>query len=59
VRGEENSFNVLRIDKPRIDIQRFAWNRDHKLFVAGVTDAFVLTPGGWVRVPEERVLRAG
>ncbi len=59
VRGERNSFNVIRIDRPRIDIQRFEWVGQRRLFVASVTDAFLRTPGGWVRMPEERVLRAG
>src|ERR1044072_2819066 len=31
-RGEENSFNFIRVEKAKIEIDRYAWNDDHKTF---------------------------
>jgi 3',5'-cyclic AMP phosphodiesterase CpdA len=59
IRGEENSFNVIRAGRRRIDIQRFSWNAERGLFAAALTDAFARTGSGWVRVPAEKALRAG
>lgn len=59
VRGEVNSFNVVRVQPDRVDIQRFIWHRARRLFEAALTDAFLRVDGTWTRVPEERVLRAG
>lgn len=59
VRGEPNSFNVLRLHGHRIDIQRFSWVLGRGLFEAALSDAFVRAAGGWERVPAEHVLRAG
>lgn len=33
-RGEANSFNVIRIDSSRIDVERFEWQTDAKIFAA-------------------------
>ncbi|HWR50536.1 MAG TPA: metallophosphoesterase [Bryobacteraceae bacterium] len=59
VRGEPNSFNVLRLHGNRIDIQRCSWIPDRMLFEVALTDAFVRATGGWERVPAEQLLRAG
>ncbi len=59
VRGEVNSFNVVRVQPGRIDIQRFTWRPGRRLFEGALTDAFLRVDGTWTRVPEERALRAG
>ena len=44
-RGEANSFNVLRIERGRIDIERFAWTgRD---FTVASRASFSRAAGGW------------
>lgn len=59
VRGEPNSFNVIRIDRDRIDIQHFSWDLRHRLFVGALTDVFARVAGDWRRIPELQALRAG
>lgn len=59
VRGEPNSFNVIRIERNRIQIQHFSWDMRHHLFIGALTDAFARVAGDWKRIPEQRVLRVG
>jgi len=47
-RGEEPSFNVLRIERPRISVERFVWNRARQ-FVAVGASAYQHSPHGWTR----------
>ncbi len=47
-RGEENSFNVVRVDKPRIAVERFAWSSERGEFVLISTEDFRHTAEGWV-----------
>ncbi|MGH8468300.1 MAG: metallophosphoesterase family protein [Gammaproteobacteria bacterium] len=49
VRGERNSFNVLRIERPRIDVSRHSWEPDCTAFVAARSEQFTRTPAGWAR----------
>jgi 3',5'-cyclic AMP phosphodiesterase CpdA len=49
-RGEENSFNLIRIDKPDIEIDRYVWNPQAETFAVSLTERFQLTPDGWVRI---------
>jgi len=46
-RGEENSFNVVRIDRPHIEVQRFEWKSEHEHFELTTTEQFRHTPDGW------------
>jgi 3',5'-cyclic AMP phosphodiesterase CpdA len=46
-RGEANSFNVLRIDAPRVRIERFAWNGAQ--FALAAAQEFEHRPAGWQR----------
>ena len=48
-RGEENSFNVVRIDRPNIAVERFEWQPAHERFGLTTTERFGHTPDGWVR----------
>jgi 3',5'-cyclic AMP phosphodiesterase CpdA len=47
VRGEANSFNVLRVDTDHVRVERLAWNEGTTTF--GITDAvaFRRTTQGW------------
>ncbi|MGH8512185.1 MAG: hypothetical protein ACREU8_12620, partial [Gammaproteobacteria bacterium] len=48
VRGEPNSFNVLRIERPHIDVSRHSWEPGTG-FVAARSERFTRTPIGWAR----------
>jgi 3',5'-cyclic AMP phosphodiesterase CpdA len=50
VRGEENSFNVIRIDRPHIAVERFEWQPERGEFGLAMTERFRHTPDGWSRV---------
>ena len=47
-RGEQPSFNVLRIERPRISVERLVWDPDHRAFAATTASHFVHTDGGWL-----------
>jgi 3',5'-cyclic AMP phosphodiesterase CpdA len=47
VRGEANSFNVLRIDHPRVRVERHAWNG--REFAPADAAAYEHGPEGWRR----------
>lgn len=49
-RGEENSFNLVRIDRPHIAVERFAWQADRGEFGLMTTERFRHTPDGWTRL---------
>jgi 3',5'-cyclic AMP phosphodiesterase CpdA len=53
-RGESNSFNVIRIEAPRIDVERFAWQADAGTFVSVALAHFERGPGGWQRFDAKR-----
>ena len=48
-RGEENSFNVVRIDRPNIAVERFEWLPDSRGFALVSTERFHHTLAGWIR----------
>ena len=47
-RGEENSFNVLRIERPQIAVERFEWQPLHREFGLATCERFRHTSDGWV-----------
>ncbi|MFY9585161.1 MAG: metallophosphoesterase [Candidatus Acidiferrales bacterium] len=55
-RGELNSFNVIRIARPRVSIECLTWNRELGSFAVSVTDHFQHMPDGWSRIPENEGL---
>lgn len=48
-RGEENSFNLIRIEKPVLIVERFVWQAENSRFVVGEIHSFRQTENGWVR----------
>jgi 3',5'-cyclic AMP phosphodiesterase CpdA len=52
-RGEANSFNVLLIKRPYINVQRHAWQPAQKTFTLASSEHFRHTPTGWVRLSDE------
>jgi 3',5'-cyclic AMP phosphodiesterase CpdA len=52
-RGEANSFNLLRLKHPYINVQRFAWRATEQQFTLASSEHFRHTPDGWVRLSDE------
>ncbi len=48
-RGEPNSFNVLRLSRPRITIERHTWEMKQQTFHESWSETFQHTPEGWIR----------
>ena len=46
-RGEVNSFNVVRLDRPRITVERRTWDAAHGTFLTSWSGAFERTSSGW------------
>ena len=47
-RGEENSFNVLRIRDDEITVERMSWREDAKAFAPKATERFVRDGACWI-----------
>ena len=47
-RGEANSFNVLRLARPEISVDRYTWDDERQEFQVSSTSRFRHTPTGWV-----------
>jgi 3',5'-cyclic AMP phosphodiesterase CpdA len=52
LRGEINSFNVLRVDRPHIVVERWEWNDARLAFAKASARAFRHTEHGWI--PDEQ-----
>jgi len=52
-RGEANSFNVIRLKHPHIQVERHVWQAEAGRFAAANAETFRRTPEGWERLPEE------
>jgi len=52
-RGETNSFNVIRVKHPFINVERLSWQPERAAFAPSSTEHFKHTPEGWTRVPDE------
>jgi 3',5'-cyclic AMP phosphodiesterase CpdA len=46
-RGEVNSFNVLRLARPHITVERYTWSEPDGTFVASSNATFAHAPDGW------------
>lgn len=51
-RGEANSFNVIRVHRPNITIERMDWRPSETVFVIGGTERFLEGNDGWMRLPD-------
>ncbi len=49
-RGEPNSFNVLRVERPQISVERFVWQPLERHFAPAAVETFQRTDQGWERV---------
>ena len=46
-RGEANSFNVLRLQRPMITVERRTWDDNEQTFVQSAPRRFAHSDGGW------------
>jgi 3',5'-cyclic AMP phosphodiesterase CpdA len=53
VRGEMNSFNLIRLKHPHVNVVRYAFRPEQKTFAPASSEHFQHTPDGWARVPDE------
>jgi 3',5'-cyclic AMP phosphodiesterase CpdA len=49
-RGECNSFNVIRIEAPRIEVERLEWQRDAGIFLITAATHYERTGRSWQRM---------
>jgi 3',5'-cyclic AMP phosphodiesterase CpdA len=56
LRGEPNSFNVLRVNRPDISVARHTWDEARQLFVADTPRTFRHTEEGWIEAAAGRPL---
>jgi 3',5'-cyclic AMP phosphodiesterase CpdA len=52
-RGAGNSFNVLRIERSALSVEKVAWHPQRRTFAVATTDRFRRIPTGWVPSAEE------
>ena len=50
---EPNSFNVIRVDRPRMDVARYSWASGRAAFLLAENRGFVHSPSGWRPAPPE------
>lgn len=48
-RGEEPSFNVLRIERPRIAVERMVWSAERTQFALAGESQYRLGEAGWIK----------
>jgi 3',5'-cyclic AMP phosphodiesterase CpdA len=54
LRGAANSFNLIRVERPHVSVERLNWNRERDSFALAAIDEFQLTPDGWARISGDR-----
>jgi 3',5'-cyclic AMP phosphodiesterase CpdA len=46
-RGEQPSFNVLRVHRPEMSVSRYSWDADRGVFIAGPPSSYAHGAAGW------------
>lgn len=49
-RGEANSFNLIRVDRPRITVDRLEWQPERTDFAVAMSEEFSHSAEGWTRI---------
>ncbi len=52
-RGETNSFNLLRVNHPYVEVERYSWQTQTNRFAPASAEHFQHTDGGWKRLSDE------
>lgn len=50
-RGEANSFNIIRIEPGKIEVERIAWTPEHREFRSAASGAYIRGKEGWIQKP--------
>ncbi|MHB8735353.1 MAG: metallophosphoesterase family protein [Terriglobales bacterium] len=50
-RGELNSFNLIRVDRPMLDVERWTWDPERGVFAPVRNELFRRMSHGWSRIP--------
>jgi 3',5'-cyclic AMP phosphodiesterase CpdA len=53
VRGELNSFNLIRVKHPHVNVVRYSFKPEQKTFAPASSEHFQHTPDGWARLSDE------
>ncbi|MDT7543685.1 MAG: hypothetical protein QOE33_3589 [Acidobacteriota bacterium] len=53
VRGELNSFNLIRVKRPHVNVVRYTFKPEQKIFAPASSEHFQHTPQGWQRLSDE------
>ena len=48
-RGEQPSFNVLRLHRPEIAVERLVWNPERAMFTETAASVYRHTDKGWMK----------
>ena len=48
-RGEDNSFNVIRIDRQNLTVERLSWQTEKAFFATTEIQQFCQTENGWIK----------
>ena len=56
-RGESNSFNVIRIDRPYLVVELFTWRPEQKSFALSSSERFQYLSGGWSPISNDDPVR--
>jgi 3',5'-cyclic AMP phosphodiesterase CpdA len=51
--GESNSFNLVRLKHPYIQVERRTWDAEARAFRPGLAETFMHAPEGWARLTDE------
>jgi hypothetical protein len=46
-RGEQSSFNVVRLARPDVTVDRYSWDEEHQTFRTSWSGGFQHTVEGW------------
>ena len=46
-RGESNSFNIIRIDHGKVEVERIAWVPEHREFRSATRGEYMRGESGW------------
>jgi 3',5'-cyclic AMP phosphodiesterase CpdA len=57
-RGEPNSFNVVRLARPDITVERLTWDEGRQTFLPSWSEQFQHGPEGWAALPPKVKLPA-
>jgi 3',5'-cyclic AMP phosphodiesterase CpdA len=52
-RGEANSFNVVRVKRPYVNVERLVWQPTIAVFNPSSSETFQHSSSGWKRLPDE------